>query len=162
MTMQTREPTVFDSAGDTNNCSDAHLLAQALFKLRLILKALAAVTDEDDAIAHPSGISIQPYGFRRRCPYQSLRIWQRPSPHEPQSSHRVLSKRSRSWRTEKRYFSVLRAIRTNLERVASQFKSRPFTNDRRMVASMICAETCGLCALAIHCFAVNNFRQIKS
>lgn len=161
MTMQTREPTVFDSAGDTNNCSDAHLLAQALFKLRLILKALAAVTDEDDAIAHPSGISINLTAFdddalTKVCEFGSALL--RTSLNQVIECFRNVPVRGEP----REIFSVLRAIRTNLERVAAQFKSRPFTNDRRMVASMICAETCGLCALAIHCFAVNNFRQIKS
>ena len=161
MTMQTSEPMAFGSSDETNNRSDGHLLAQALFKLRLLLKALAAVTDEDDAIAHPSGISINLTAFHddaltKVCNSGSALV--RASLSQVIECFRNVPVRGEP----KEIVSVIRAIRTNLEMVAAQFELRPFTNDRRMAAATICAETCNLCAVAIQRFAVNNFRQIKS
>ena len=61
-TIQRNLPIV-DRTDGTDQTISPHQLAQALFQLRLDLKALAAVMDEDSAIAHPSGISINLTAF---------------------------------------------------------------------------------------------------
>lgn len=140
---------------------DSHQFARALFQLRLNLKALAAVTGEDGAIAHPSGVSINCTAFH--CDALDA-VCRSSAPHLRASFNQVVACFSAvpGCGDGTEFESVLRAIRTNLKNVADHLNARPFTNDRRMVASMICAETCDLSELAIKSFAVRHFVKIES
>jgi hypothetical protein len=145
----------------TDRTISAHQQAQALFQLRLGLKALTAVMDEDSAIAHPSGISINLTAFHddaltKVCDSGTALL--RASLNQVVKCFMTLPIVGEP----REIVSVLRAIRTDLEMVAQHLDSRPFTNDRRMMASLLCVEACDLCALAIQHFAINNFREIES
>jgi hypothetical protein len=141
-------------------CTDStHRIAGTLFQLRLDLKALAATTSEDGAIAHPSRVSINHTAFHR----DALEV-------VCASGVSLVSKSRRQVivclcaipiNGANEIESALNAIQRNLEWVAYHLKARPFTNDRRIAASFICAETCDLCALAIQSFAVRHFVEIN-
>jgi hypothetical protein len=145
---------------DTESPDSTHQLAQALFKLRLNLKALVAVTDDDNAIARPSGLPIHLTAFHddalamvRKAGGSLLRA----SLEQIMECLRIVPPRG-----ARELASVLKAIRTCLERAAQNFESRSFPNECRIVTSLICAEAYDLCGLAIQNFAINNIRKIKS
>lgn len=157
-----RKPTVVRKNVDAaKQTVTAHPLAQALFLLWLNLKALAAVTDEDEVIAHPSGVSINLTAFHD----DALTKISESGPSHLSASLKQLVEcfhivHARGG--ERVIVSALRAIRTRLDKTADHFESRPFTNDHRLMASLVCAEACDLCALAIQNFAVNNVTKIES
>jgi hypothetical protein len=135
----------------------AHPLTQALFLLRLDLKALTARADNDDTIAHPGGLSIIRTAFHddalivirqssvplvQKCLAQLVEC------------HKLLPVDARSSEIN----SAFRAIRNYLELIAGRLRV-PFTNDDRLIVSILSSEACDLCALAIHFFAINNMRE---
>jgi hypothetical protein len=137
----------------------AHRLARTLFQLRLNLKALAAATSDDGAIAHPSGISINHTAFHSDA---LDAVCASGVSHLRASRNQVVvCLQAVSAKGEREIESALSAIQTNFERVAHHLAARPFTNDRRMMVSMICDEICDLCALAIQNFAVHHFTKIE-
>jgi hypothetical protein len=137
----------------------AHRLARTLVQLRLNLKALAATTSDDGAIAHPSGISINHTAFHSDA---LDAVCAAGVSHLRASRNQVVTCLCAvPAKGEREIESALGAIETNLQRVAHHLAARPFINDRRIIISMICDETCDLCGLAIQNFAVRHFTKIK-
>ena len=145
---------------DSKTSDKNHQLAQALFKLRLDLKALAAVTDEDRAIAHPTGLSINRTAFHN----DALVMVREAGRSLVKESREQLIKCFGLVLTSDRreLYSVLRAIRICLESIAHHCNAGSFPNDRRMGVSIICGQAYDLCGLAIQNFAINSFKEKES
>ncbi len=140
---------------DISRLNVAHPLARGLFGLRIDAKALAATLDEDDAIAHPSGVQINNTGFHidalgevRKLAISLTRACFRQVIECLFIAHQAGS-------------PEIVAVRIYLERVAEQLKSRHFTNDSRMIASDQSSAARDLCTLALENFALHSMRKIK-
>jgi hypothetical protein len=138
----------------------AHQLAQALFKLRLDLKALAAVTDDDRAIARPTGLSINHTAFHD----DALAMVRRLSASLVSESCQQLMKCVRlvSPHGQRELRSLLQAIRSRLELIAQHCDAGSFPNDLRMAIFFIAIEAYDLCGVAIQNFAIKNFKKVDS
>lgn len=160
MNQKTHKHTRIESADELAEAVIAHRLVQALFKLRLDLKALATVTDDDRAIARPSGLSINRTAFHG----DALAMVREAGSSLVSASWQQLMKcvRLMPTRGSRELNSVLQAIRTHLEVIAQHCNASSFSNDRRMAISFICAKAYDLCGVAIQHFAINNFKEIKS
>ncbi len=150
------------SASQPNNlrqANPAHRLARALFALQLDLKALAATLSEDDAIAHPSGVSINKTGFHLDALSEVRKLGiplTRTSFKQIIECHHAMREGGSA-----EIVAALRAMRIYIERVAEQLGSRHFTNDARMIAAMQAYEARDLCTLALEHFSINNMREIE-
>jgi hypothetical protein len=138
----------------------AHTQARALFALRLHLKALAETLSEDDAIAHPSGISINETEFH----VDALSVVKRlgVSLTRASLSQIVACHHASDESRDPEIVAALRAIRICIEAAASLLWSLHFTNDARMVASVRSSEANNLCALALQKFAIKNMKKIEA
>jgi hypothetical protein len=144
----------------TRQAAGNHHLAQALFKLRLTLKALVAVTAEDVAIAHPSGVPISRTSFHADAlskvreaslPLVGAALNQLPDCFRWVGADGVCE-----------LVSALRAIRKCLERAGAYLRTPPFTNDDRMVVGRLCEEARDLCGMAIRAFAIRHIGTNQS
>lgn len=135
-----------------------HPLARALFALRLHLKALAAILSEDDAIAHPSGISINMTEFHVDALSEVRKL---ASPHIRASFNRIIAGHHATDEDgSPEIVAVLRAIRMYVEAAANLVGSPHFTNEARIIAWMKSATACDLCSLALENFSIKNMRAI--
>lgn len=138
----------------------AHPLARALFALRLHLKALDATLSEDDAIAHPSGISINKTEFHVDALSEVRKL---AISHIRASSNQIIAcHHATDEGGSPEIVAVLRAIRMYVEAVANLVGSPHFTNDARIIASMQSGDACDLCALALENFSIKNMRKIEA
>lgn len=138
----------------------SHRLARSLFLLRLNIKALSARTNHDEAIAHLGRVSINHTSFHDdalAAIRQSSAPLVRACLAQVVECHKLLHLHGDT----SEIVTALRAIRNYIELIAGRLRP-PFTNDDRLIVSILCGEACDLCALAIQNFAVKNIREIPT